>query len=236
MSTLKVENLSAGYGSMVVIFDISIEIEEGKIVSLLGANGSGKSTILQVICGYLKHQSGEAIFRGKSIDKLSIRERVNEGIVLVPEGKLLFPYLGVLDNLKIGAMTRRAKPHFEENLKRVYSLFPHLKERENQFAGTLSGGEQQMVAIGRGLMAYPRLIMLDEPTLGLAPLMVNEVFKSIVEINKQGTTVLLVEQNVQRCLEISDFGYVLQNGSIKISGNSRELLTDNELKKAYMGL
>jgi len=236
MSFLKIDNLSAGYGNLDVIFDITMEVDENKIVTILGSNGAGKSTILKIICGILKLKGGEISFLGKSINELSTRERVNKGITLVPEGRLLFPYLSVLDNLRVGAMPRRAKPHFQDNLARVHDLFPWLHERERQSAGTLSGGEQQMLAIGRALMAHPSLLMLDEPSLGLAPIVVKELFESIVEINKQGTTVFLCEQNVYKSLQICHSGYVLENGKIILTGNSSELLANTELKKAYLGL
>ena len=235
MPLLTINNLSAGYSNVDVVFDVNLAVNENKIVTILGSNGSGKSTVLKVICGYLNNK-GDVVFQGEKINRTNTGQRVESGIVLVPEGKLLFPQLTIFENLKTGAMSKRAKPHLANNLERIYNLFPQMKERKKQLAGTLSGGEQQMVAMGRGLMAHPKLLMLDEPTLGLAPLLVKEVFKSIEEINQQGTTVLLVEQNVHKSLEISDYTYVLQNGMIKIEGKSSELLENAEIKKAYMGL
>jgi len=236
MSFLKVEQVSTGYGNLNVIFDVSLEVEEKAIVTLLGANGTGKSTILKAICGTLKIKSGGISFSGHDISQLPTRDRVNMGIALVPEGRYVFPYLSVKDNLKVGALTKRAKPFFKQNIKRVHALFPRLKERLHQAAGTLSGGEQQMLAIGRALMANPSLLMLDEPSLGLAPILVGELFDAIVEINRQGTTILLCEQNVHKSLKICNFGYVLENGAVALEGASEDLLSNTDLKKAYMGL
>jgi branched-chain amino acid transport system ATP-binding protein len=236
MSLLQVDNISTGYGNLNVIFDISIDVQENTIVTLLGSNGSGKSTILKAICGILKITGGEILFLEKRISRISSRQRVNMGISLVPEGRYVFPYLSVKENLRVGALTKRAKPHFEQNINRVHMLFPRLKERWNQPAGTLSGGEQQMLAIGRALMSNPALLMLDEPSLGLAPILVKELFESIKEINRQGTTILLCEQNVHKSLQICHSGYVLENGRIALIGDSSELLSNSDLKKAYMGL
>jgi branched-chain amino acid transport system ATP-binding protein len=202
----------------------------------LGSNGSGKSTILKAICGVLKITHGEIYFSEKRIGKIKSRGRVNMGISLVPEGRYVFPYLSVKENLRVGALTKRAKPHFKKNIERVNILFPRLKERWNQAAGTLSGGEQQMLAIGRALMANPILLMLDEPSLGLAPIPVKELFESIVEINRQGTTILLCEQNVHKSLQICHSGYVLENGKVALFGDSSKLLSNSDLKRAYMGL
>lgn len=236
MSFLRAISLSLAYGKLEVIFDVSFEVQEHKIVTLLGSNGTGKSTLLKALCGVLTPTNGDIHFLGRSIKHLSARQRVNEGIVLVPEGRLPFPYLSVFDNLRVAALSRLAKPHFEKNLQRVYNLFPRLSERKRQQAGTLSGGEQQMLAIGRGLMAHPVLLMLDEPSAGLAPILIKELFRSIRDINRQGTTILLIEQNAYRSLEISDSGYVLENGMITLYGSAVELLSNVSLKKAYMGL
>lgn len=236
MSLLIVNNLTAGYGNIEVVFDVNLRIVKNQIVTILGSNGSGKSTILKVICGYLKNAAGNILFNDKEIMKLEIRQRVELGVILVPEGKLLFPNLTVLENLKTGAMTLRAKEVFQHNLEQVYNLFPVLKERQAQSAETLSGGEQQMVAIGRGLMSQPSLLMLDEPSLGLAPLLVKEVFRSISEIKEKGITVLLVEQNVTKSLGVSNYAYIVQNGLIKMSGKSGYMADNPEIQKAYMGL
>lgn len=236
MSFLKINNLRVAYGNLEVLFGVDLEVPKGGVVTLLGSNGAGKTTIVKTICGVLKPIGGEIFFDGQSLQQLSARERVNRGIVLVPEGRLLFPSLSVMDNLRVGAMNRRGQKNFRENLERAFVLFPALKERPRQFAGTLSGGEQQMLAISRGLMASPRLLMLDEPSLGLAPILVKELFNTITEITRQEITVLLIEQNVSRSLEISDMGYVLENGHVVLSGSAKELAQNKELKRAYMGI
>jgi branched-chain amino acid transport system ATP-binding protein len=232
---LSVNHLQVAYGSVPVIWDISFTVPAGEIVALIGANGAGKTTTLKTLAGLVKAKSGEVVFDGKSLEKASSMEIVREGIVLVPEGRRLFPDMSVLDNLLMGAYST-PKSGREQRLERVFSIFPRVKERLQQMAGTLSGGEQQMVAIGRGLMADPKLLMLDEPSLGLAPLMVAEVFRVVKEISQSGVTVLLVEQNTQHTLKIADHAYVVESGRTILSGTGQELLANDEVRRAYLGL
>jgi branched-chain amino acid transport system ATP-binding protein len=232
---LSVNHLQVAYGSVPVIWDISFTVPAGEIVALIGANGAGKTTTLKTLAGLVKAKSGEVVFDGKSMEKASSMEIVREGIVLVPEGRRLFPDMSVLDNLLMGAYST-PKSGREQRLERVFSIFPRVKERLQQMAGTLSGGEQQMVAIGRGLMADPKLLMLDEPSLGLAPLMVAEVFRVVKEISQSGVTVLLVEQNTQHTLKIADHAYVVESGRTILSGTGQELLANDEVRRAYLGL
>lgn len=233
---LVVENLVAGYGRMQVLRDVSFQVKKGELVSMLGANGVGKTTTLQTISGLIKQQAGSVMFNGKNISNLSPEEIVEEGLVHVPEGRKLFTDMTVLENLELGAYTQKARKRKEKNLEWVFELFPILKERHKQFAGDMSGGQQQMVAIGRGLMADPKLLILDEPSIGLSPLLTQQVFEIIETIKKQGVTVLLVEQNVERALQLSDRGYVIENGSVVLSGKGQELLKDESLKSAYLGM
>ena len=230
---LKIQNLNVNYGGISAVKGISLDVPEKSIVTLIGANGAGKSTTLRSIVGLVKASEGEINFLGENITDMETTEIVTKGITLVPEGRRVFDNLTVLENLKIGAYLQ--KSGIEENIKLVYYLFPRLQERSWQLAGTLSGGEQQMLAVGRALMSKPKLIMMDEPSLGLAPLIVNGIFDIIKEINKQGTTILLIEQNANKALKIADMGYVLETGTITIQGPGKELLQDQRIKDAYLG-
>lgn len=230
---LKIRNLNVNYGGISAVKGISLDVPEKSIVTLIGANGAGKSTTLRSIVGLVKASEGEINFLGENITGIETTEIVTKGITLVPEGRRVFENLTVLENLKIGAYLQ--KTGIEENIKQVYFLFPRLQERSWQLAGTLSGGEQQMLAVGRALMSKPKLIMMDEPSLGLAPLIVNGIFEIIKEINKQGTTILLIEQNANKALKIADMGYVLETGTITIQGHGKELLQDQRIKDAYLG-
>ncbi len=232
---LTVEHLQASYGRVQTLWEIGFEVPQGAIVALIGANGAGKTTTLKVLSGLLQAQAGSITFDGERIDALAPPAIVARGIVHVPEGRGLFPDMTVLDNLLMGAYgTPRAGRR--SRLERVYAIFPRVEERRQQLAGTLSGGEQQMVAIGRGLMAHPRLLLLDEPSLGLAPLMVEEVFRVIREINASGVTVLLVEQNTRHALALASRGYVLEAGRVVLSGSGADLLANAEVRRAYLGL
>ncbi len=236
MSFLEINNIDAFYGDVQVIFDLSLKVEEGEVVSIIGGNGAGKTTLLRTISGLIQSAAGEIAFNGKPIHRLPPEEIVNRGIVHVPEGRRLFTLMTIKDNLIVGAYNKRADKHKEETLKQVYAMLPRLAERECQIATTLSGGEQQMVAIGRGLMAMPKLLMLDEPSLGLAPVLVNSIFETIRKIADQGTTVLLVEQDVNHSLSLSDRGYVLEHGRIAMEGAATDLLADPHIKEAYLGI
>jgi branched-chain amino acid transport system ATP-binding protein len=236
MSFLSVQRIEARYGDALALFDVSLEVREGEIVSLVGANGAGKSTALQAISGLLKPRSGEILFGGKRLNDLPAHSIVDLGIVQIPEGRQLFPYMTTLENLELGSFNPGARRRSKESLDQVFALFPLLKERKGQLAGTLSGGEQQMLAIGRGLMARPRLLMLDEPSLGLAPMMVESIFAAVKEINRQGTTILLVEQDVQKSLALARRGYVMENGRITLEGEAKDLLSNEDLRRAYLGI
>jgi branched-chain amino acid transport system ATP-binding protein len=232
---LKVERLQVAYGKVQTLWDVSFEVRGGEIVALIGANGAGKTTTLKTLSAQLKPLSGTITLEGEPLAGSTSAQVVRRGIVHVPEGRQLFPEMTVLDNLLMGAYsTPRAGRR--QRLDRVFSIFPRLEERQKQAAGTLSGGEQQMAAIGRGLMAEPRLLMLDEPTLGLAPIVVEEIFRVVKEINRSGVTVLLVEQNTQHALSLANHGYVLEAGRVVMSGTGAELLTDEGVRKAYLGL
>jgi len=233
---LRVSGLQAFYGDMQALHGVTLEVREGEIVSVIGSNGAGKTTTLMTISGVLRPRRGAIEFDARRIDGLKPAEIVEAGLVHVPEGRQLFPSMTVEENLTLGACTRRAKASRPETLDRVFRLFPRLRERLHQAAGTLSGGEQQMVAIGRGLMARPRLLMLDEPSLGLSPMLVTAIFDIIQEINRGGATILLVEQNVFRALKLSHRGYILENGQIVAEGPSQQLLRDPQVRTAYLGL
>ena len=232
---LKIENLKVAYGGIQALRGISMEVPDGKIVTLIGANGAGKSTTLRTITGLVRAASGSIQWNGSELTGQSIDHIISEGIALSPEGRRVFADLTGLENLKIGAYLRKDKAEIEKDLAWVYELFPRLKERSWQLAGTLSGGEQQMLAVGRALMSRPKLMMLDEPSLGLAPLVVQDIFKIIQEINRQGVTVLLVEQNANMALKIADLAYVLETGNITLSGTGAELLADEKVREAYLG-
>jgi branched-chain amino acid transport system ATP-binding protein len=236
MPFLEINNIDAFYGDVQVIFDLSLKVEEGEVVSIIGGNGAGKTTLLRTISGLIKPAAGEIAFSGIPIHTLPPEEIVNRGIVQVPEGRRLFSLMTIKDNLIVGAYNKRADKHKDETLKQVYAMLPRLAERENQIAMTLSGGEQQMVAIGRGLMAMPKILMLDEPSLGLAPVLVQSIFETIRTIADQGTTVLLVEQDVNHSLSLSDRGYVLEHGRIAMEGAAADLLADPHIKEAYLGI
>lgn len=236
MPLLELEGIAAFYGAVQILWDVSLHVEEGEIDSVVGGNGAGKSTMLKSISGVISSGQGRMRFLGESIDTMAPHERVALGLVQIPEGRRIFPYMTVLGNLEMGSFNARARARKEEGLQRVFSLFPLLKERRTQLARTLSGGEQQMLALGRGLMAQPKLLMMDEPSLGLAPIVVKTIFETVQSINHQGVTVLLVEQNVKQCLELSSRGYVLENGRIVLEGTGEELLQNEHLRRAYLGL
>lgn len=232
---LEIQNLSVHYGGIHALQGIDLSVPENKIVTLIGANGAGKSTTLRTIVGLVKPTGGKVLLRDNIISGRQTQEIVQMGIVLVPEGRRIFPNLTVEENLLLGAYARNDKEGVLKDLDHVYDLFPRLRERRLQKGGTLSGGEQQMLAVGRGLMSRPKLLMMDEPSLGLAPLIVKMIFEIIRQINAEGTTVLLVEQNAKAALEIADYGYVLETGRITLQGKGRELLSDDRVRKAYLG-
>mgnify|MGYP003602438618 FL=1 len=232
---LKVKNLSVHYGMIQAIKDISFEVNEGEIVTLIGANGAGKSTILRTISGLVKPSSGENEYLGKPIHNVATRKIVEQGIAQVPEGRHVFKGLTVQENLDLGSFTRKDKQNLAGDLEAVFERFPILRERKNQDAATLSGGEQQMLAMGRALMTKPKLLLLDEPSMGLAPIFIKEIFHIIQDIQKQGTTILLIEQNANVALKIANRGYVLETGNIVLTGTGEELLASDEVQKAYLG-
>ena len=233
---LNVQELNAGYGDILVVRDLTMEVREGELVSLVGANGAGKTTLLKTISGLVKARSGIIEFMGEKITNLEPHQIVARGLVQVPEGRKLFPRLSVLENLELGAYLRSSKQNKKANLEKVFHLFPDLKTKIRQCAGTLSGGQQQMLAIARGIMANPRLLILDEPSIGLSPLLTQIMFETIGQIKKQGVTVLLVEQNVHHALGMADRGYVLEQGRVVLHGEGRALLSNEHLKKAYLGM
>jgi branched-chain amino acid transport system ATP-binding protein len=235
LKMIKIDDLVVSYGGIEALKGISLEVPSGKIVTLVGANGAGKSTTLKSIVGLVKPKSGNIDYEGTDLTKLSTELMVKKGIALVPEGRRVFADLTVLENLKIGAYSRKDRAGIAEDLENVYSLFPRLKERTWQAAGTLSGGEQQMLAIGRALMSRPKLIMMDEPSLGLAPIIVKELFGIIKKINEEGMTVLLIEQNANAALKIADIGYIMETGRITLKGAGKDLLNNEDIKKAYLG-
>ena len=235
MAMLEVKDINVYYGAIHAIKGISLAVEEGEIVTLIGANGAGKSTTLRTISGLLKPKTGEINFLNKNIAGMPAHKIVREGISQVPEGRRIFAEMTVLENLELGAFTRTDKDEIQNDLKRVFGRFPRLEERKAQLAGTLSGGEQQMLAMGRALMSRPKLLLLDEPSMGLAPLLIKEIFSIIVDINKTGTTVLLVEQNANMALSIANRAYVLETGRITISGDAKELAASEDIRKAYLG-
>lgn len=232
---LKIDNLHVSYGGIKALRGISLEVPDGKIVTLIGSNGAGKSTMLRTISGLVKADSGSVNFNGKELLGVPINSVLEVGIAHSPEGRRVFPNLTVLENLRIGAYLRNDEDKIKADIKWIYSLFPRLEERNWQLAGTLSGGEQQMLAVGRALMSKPKVLMMDEPSLGLAPLVVQDIFKIITTINKQGVTVLLVEQNANMALKIADYAYVLETGQITREGTGKELLADESVKESYLG-
>jgi len=232
---LTVDKLNVFYGEAQVLFDVHFAVEEGQIVSLVGANGAGKTTLIKTITGIVKPRSGRIVFDDKEISKMDSHKIVAEGIVQVPEGRRLFPELSVAETLSLGAYTKKARKNIKESLEWVYQLMPKLKRLEKHICGNLSGGEQQMCALGRALMSKPKLLCLDEPSLGLAPIIVRDVFTLIKEISEAGTTILLVEQNVQHALEMADKGIVLENGHVMLEGTGEDILKDERLKAAFLG-
>lgn len=236
MAMLTVDNIHTYYGNIHALKGISLEVEQGEIVTLIGANGAGKTTTLRTISGLLKPRQGTVSLEGEDLAKYPAHDIVYKGVAMVPEGRGIFSKLSVQENLDMGAFSRTDKAQISQDLERVFSLFPRLKERRNQVAGTLSGGEQQMLATGRALMAHPRLLLLDEPSMGLAPILVESTFETIQSINDEGTTILLVEQNATMALSVADRGYVLQTGEIVISDNAENLKQNEMVQKAYLGI
>ena len=235
MAMLEVKGLQVYYGVIQALKDVSFEVNQGEVIALIGANGAGKTTTLHTVTGLLPSKAGSIIFEGVDITKMPAHKIVEMGIAHVPEGRRVFSQLSVYENLIMGAYTRKDKKEIAENLEKVYQRFPRLKERKNQRAGTLSGGEQQMLAMGRALMSNPKMIVMDEPSMGLSPIFVNEIFDIIEKVSASGTTVLLVEQNAKKALSIADRAYVLETGKIVLSGDAKELMNDDSIKKAYLG-
>ena len=235
MALLEIKDLEVNYGVIKAIKGVSFDVNEGEIIALIGANGAGKTTILHTITGLIQAKKGSIVFDGKELTKTPPHKIVSMGMAHVPEGRRIFQQLSVLENLKLGAYTRKDKSEIASTLKMVYERFPRLEERKNQVAGTLSGGEQQMLAMGRALMSKPRIILMDEPSMGLSPLLVSEIFDIIKVINESGTTVLLVEQNAKKALSIADRAYVLETGKITLSGDAKDLINDESVKKAFLG-
>ncbi len=235
MSMLEVKDLKVYYGMIEAIKGVSFHVEEGEVIALIGANGAGKTTILHTVSGLLSPKEGSVVFEGTDITKIPGHKIVSMGMAHVPEGRRVFAQLSVLQNLKMGAYTRKDKQEIDDTLQMVFKRFPRLEERQNQLAGTLSGGEQQMLAMGRALMSHPKIILMDEPSMGLSPIFVNEIFEIIKEVSKSGTTVLLVEQNAKKALSIADRAYVLETGNIVLEGKASDLLNDDSIKKAYLG-
>jgi len=235
MALLEIRDIEVFYGVIQAIKGISFDVNEGEVIALIGANGAGKTTILHTITGLLQPKKGSITFDGKDITKVSAHKIVSMGMAHVPEGRRVFSQLSVYENLKMGAYTRKDKAEIEESLEMVYGKFPRLEERKNQLAGTLSGGEQQMLAMGRALMSHPKIVLMDEPSMGLSPIFVEEIFKIIEEVSASGTTVLLVEQNAKKALGIANRAYVLETGNIVLDGDAKELMNNETVKKAYLG-
>lgn len=235
MAMLTIKDLEVYYGVIQAIKGVSFEVNQGEVIALIGANGAGKTTILHTITGLISPKKGSVLFEGNELTKMPAHKIVSLGMAHVPEGRRVFADLSVYENLRMGAYTRKDKGEIEETLEKVYDRFPRLKERRNQMAGTLSGGEQQMLAMGRALMSKPKILLMDEPSMGLSPIMVNEIFSIIQEVSDSGTTVLLVEQNAKKALAIADRGYVLETGNIVLEGKASDLLNDDAIKKAYLG-
>ncbi|HRT70507.1 MAG TPA: ABC transporter ATP-binding protein [Syntrophales bacterium] len=232
---LRIKDLKVHFGGIFALKGVSLNVSEEKIVTLVGANGAGKSTLVRTICGLVPAESGSIVFQGRDITGLPPHVIAREGIVLVPEGRRVFINLTVYENLLMGAYSRNDRSGITRSIEEVFGTFPRLKERRNQYAGTLSGGEQQMLAVGRALMARPKLLLLDEPSLGLAPLLIQEVFRTILKIHEEGTTILLIEQNAMAALRVADYGYVLETGQVVLEGTGEELLKDHRVKAAYLG-
>lgn len=236
MALLEVQNLSSGYGELQILWDVSLELEAGKLTALVGSNGVGKTTLLRSLVGLLKPWQGSVTFDDRDVTRVSPHAKAAQGLVLVPEGRQLFTDMSVYENLEMGAFTKRAQAHFQQNLEWVYGMFPILKERSGQKAGTLSGGEQQMLAVARGLMAQPEILMCDELSLGLAPFLVLNLFEILQKLKAEGLTMLLVEQNVQMALAVSDYAYVLADGRVELEGPSREVAKNEHVRRAYLGI
>ncbi len=236
MSILEIHDVSAGYGEVQILWGTSMELRDGLLTSLVGSNGAGKTTTLRTVMGLLKPWQGKITFEDEDVSHLSAHEKAERGLVLVPEGRQLFTDMTVEENLEMGASPKRARANYAKNLERVYEMFPRLKERHTQKAGTMSGGEQQMLAVARGIMAEPKVLMIDELSLGLAPVLVLGLFETLRELKKLGITILLVEQNVQMALAVSDYGYVLAEGKMALEGPSRELMENEHVRAAYLGL
>ena len=236
MAILEIRNVSSGYGEVQILWGAELSLEEGMLTSLVGANGAGKTTMLRTVMGLLKPWEGSVFFDGQDVSRLPAHKKAELGLVLVPEGRQLFTDMTVDENLEMGASPVRARPHVKKNLDLVYEMFPRLKERADQKAGTLSGGEQQMLAVGRGLMAEPKVLMIDELSLGLAPVLVLDIFENLIKLKATGLTMLLVEQNVQMALAVSDYAYVLAQGKVDLKGPSRELAQNKDVRQAYLGI
>lgn len=236
MAILEIENVASGYGEVQILWGAKMVLEEGKLTSLVGANGAGKTTMLRTVMGLIKPWEGRVLFEGQDVSRMPAHAKAEMGLVLVPEGRQLFTEMPVSENLTMGASPKRARSHVKKNLELVYEMFPRLEERADQKAGTLSGGEQQMLAVGRGLMAEPKVLMIDELSLGLAPVLVLSIFENLIKLKGMGLTMLLVEQNVQLALAVSDYAYVLAQGRIDIEGQSQELAKDEHVREAYLGI
>ena len=236
MALLEIQNVSSGYGEVQILWDVSLKLERGKLTALVGSNGVGKTTLLRTVMGLLRPSQGAITFDGRDVTRISPHGKAAQGMVLVPEGRQLFPSMTVYENLEMGAFAKRAKANFRENLKRVYDMLPRLEERADQKAGTLSGGEQQMLAVARGLMAQPEVLMFDELSLGLAPLLVLSLFELLQRLKDAGLTMLLVEQNVQMALAVSEYAYVLAEGRVELEGPSRDLARNEHVREAYLGI
>lgn len=235
-TVMEVNGIASGYGEVQILWNVSLKLEKGKLTSLVGSNGVGKTTLLKTIMGLVKPWQGSVVFHGKNITNLAPHAKTSQGIILVPEGRQLFTDMSVYENLEMGAFSKRSKAHFHQNLEKVYDMFPRLKERANQKTGTLSGGEQQMVAVARGLMSEPDVLMIDELSLGLAPFLVLDLFEILRRLRKEGLTMLLVEQNVQMALAVSDYAYVVADGRVEIEGPSKEVAANAKVREAYLGI
>ncbi len=236
MGMLEIRDITSGYGEVQILWGTTLNLEKGDLTSLVGANGAGKTTTMRTIMGLLKPWQGSVWFDGQDISNMSAHEKAEIGVVLVPEGRQLFTQMSIEENLEMGASPKRARPHIQRNLERVYAMFPRLKERRLQKAGTMSGGEQQMLAVARGIMAEPIVLMIDELSLGLAPVLVLDLFQTLQKLKSEGMTMMLVEQNVQMALAVSDYAYVMAHGKVELHGNSRELAKNEYVRKAYLGL
>jgi branched-chain amino acid transport system ATP-binding protein len=236
MALLEVQNVSSGYGGVQILWDVSLMLERGKLMALVGSNGVGKTTLLRTMVGLVKSWQGSIVFDGRDVTRVSPHEKAAQGLVTVPEGRQLFPSMSVYENLEMGAFTKRARAHYQENLEQVYKMFPRMKERASQKAGTLSGSEQQMLAVARGLVAQPEILMFDELSLGLAPFLVLNLFEILQRLKDSGLTMLLVEQNVQMALAVSDYAYVLSEGRVEIEGESAQVRRLEQVREAYLGV